>query len=319
MADNPIGGAEAAFLNLARALNAKGHDVTTLTSQAGWWHELRVQSLDTPRDFACDMFIASRSTRLLPLTRHARKGVFWVHNPATYLAKARNLLKLWRYQPMLITTSAYQRRTVPLPLRWLPAQTIPHGLDAVYLNAPSRQPPPPVAVFTSQPQRGLEWLFTLWRKHIINQCPNAQLWAFTGYQKDAVNSAIMARIRANNHSLEQDGIFIKPPVPAKELAHVLLGARVMLYPSDKGETFCLAAAEAQACGVPLVTRPIGCLPERVVDGKTGFVCRDDDAFAKAAVRLLNDDAHWQACHDATRTAQTHHSWETVADRFLALA
>ena len=70
----------------------------------------------------------------------------------------------------------------------------------------------------------------------------------------------------------------------------------MLYRGDPGETFCLALAEAQAMGVPAVVTPLGSVGERVVDGVTGRVVRDDDSFVAAAIAALRDDALWRRWH-----------------------
>ena len=48
-------------------------------------------------------------------------------------------------------------------------------------------------------------------------------------------------------------------------------ADVFLIPSGS-ETFGLAALEAMACNVPIVSSNIGGLPELNVDGETGFLC-----------------------------------------------
>jgi len=108
------------------------------------------------------------------------------------------------------------------------------------------------------------------------------------------------------------------PVGRTELAAVLSGARVMLYRGDPGETFCLALAEAQAMGVPAIVQPLGSAPERVIDGMTGRVAEDDDAFATAAIAALRDDALWRQWHLAALATQGGSSWDAVAGRFEAL-
>jgi glycosyltransferase involved in cell wall biosynthesis len=70
--------------------------------------------------------------------------------------------------------------------------------------------------------------------------------------------------------------------------------------------------------VPAVVQPIGCVAERVVDGKTGFVTRDDDAFAAAAIRLLSDDALWRAQSTAARAIQRGWGWNEAAAAFEGL-
>ena len=105
---------------------------------------------------------------------------------------------------------------------------------------------------------------------------------------------------------------------AQQLAAALSGARVMLYRGDPGETFCLSLAEAQAMGVPAVVQPLGSVAERVIDGMTGRVAEDDDAFAPAAIAVLRDDELWRQWHRAALAHQRGSSWDEVAARFEAL-
>ena len=60
----------------------------------------------------------------------------------------------------------------------------------------------------------------------------------------------------------------------------------IVLPSDEGETWGLVINEAMACGLPaIVSTHVGCGPDLVVDGKTGFKyeCKD---IAKLAERLI---------------------------------
>ncbi len=67
-------------------------------------------------------------------------------------------------------------------------------------------------------------------------------------------------------------------------------ADLFLLPSAK-ESFGLAALEAMACGVPVVSSNAGGLPEVNIDGETGFLCdiSDWEAMATKALLLLEDE------------------------------
>jgi glycosyltransferase involved in cell wall biosynthesis len=114
------------------------------------------------------------------------------------------------------------------------------------------------------------------------------------------------------------GVRLHTPVGRELLALVLAGARVMLYRGDPGETFCLALAEAQAMGVPAVVQPLGSVVERVIEGQTGRVAADDNAFAEAAIALLRNDDLWRRYHRAALAKQGGLSWDAVAAQFEAL-
>ena len=63
--------------------------------------------------------------------------------------------------------------------------------------------------------------------------------------------------------------------------------------------------------------PIAAVPERVVDGVTGFVHGDPQQFADAAVSILSDDALWRRQHEAALKLQQGLSWDDHAARFEA--
>lgn len=74
-----------------------------------------------------------------------------------------------------------------------------------------------------------------------------------------------------------------------QIEEVLSVADLFLMPSEK-ESFGLAALEAMACEVPVISTNVGGLPELMIDGKTGFMCNvgDIDEMADKALVILND-------------------------------
>jgi glycosyltransferase involved in cell wall biosynthesis len=320
----PLGGAETAFVALAEALAARGHRVearnrcrAAVAHKGVCWAPL---SGDFPH--ACDLYIANRSHRVIGLVRRAGRRVLWLHNPAFYLKKPRNLWRLARYRPTLVVTGAYHAKTVP---RWLPSggcEIIPYGVLDHFRGAPPREPPPPLAIFTSNPLRGLDWLLDLWVERIKPAVPAAELHVYAGGAVYGLAGTPRARrmeeVLARAGALGAFGVRRFAPVGRKELATALSGARVMLYRGDSGETFCLALAEAQAMGVPAVVEPLGSTPERVIDGVTGRVAGDDGAFAASAIALLRDDGLWRRWHLAALECQRGRSWDAVSAQFEAL-
>jgi glycosyltransferase involved in cell wall biosynthesis len=321
----PLGGAEAAFLTVAEALAARGHHVKVrnrcaapLTHQGVDWAPLGTRMSD-----ACDLYIANRGHRLIGLMPHAARRLFWIHNPGTYLRKARYVRELWRHRPVVITTGRYHASTVPW---WMPSggrTVIPYALQEEFRHAtPLDQAPPPRAIFTSNPLRGLDWLLELWESRIHPALPQAELHLYCGpgvYGAAGEKHAVaMSNVLARADALAGKGVRRFAPLPRNALIAALRGARVMLYRGDPGETFCLAVAEAQALGLPAVVQPIGSLPERVQNGITGFIAPDADDFARHAIALLSDDALWRRQHEAALRLQRGLSGDEVAQRFEAL-
>ena len=74
------------------------------------------------------------------------------------------------------------------------------------------------------------------------------------------------------------------------IEEVLSLADLFLLTSEK-ESFGLAALEAMACEVPIISSDAGGIPEVNIHGVTGYVSKigDVDDMAKNAISLLEDD------------------------------
>ncbi|MBV9522799.1 MAG: glycosyltransferase [Alphaproteobacteria bacterium] len=321
----PLGGAESALAALAEALAQRGHEVTAFNNCAAPldYRGVRWRPIGCGVPDRADLYIANRGDKLLRLVPRARRTLFWIHNPARYLLKWRYLSKLARRRPVIVFSGAIHAASYP---RWAPAGdrvVIPLGIsEAFRTTMPAAAPPPPRAVFTSNPLRGLDWLLDRWVGAIRPAVPQAELHVFSGARTygalGARKEAAMAPILERARALAGSGVVLRAPVARAALAEALGGMRVFLYRGDPGETFCLSAGEAQAMGVPGVVQDIGSLGERIDDGRTGFIARDDGAFADAAIRLLTDDALWQAQHAAALASKRAYGWPDAAAAFEKL-
>jgi glycosyltransferase involved in cell wall biosynthesis len=322
----PLGGAETAFVGLANALAARGHDVTVYNQvpspvdhRGVAWRPLRDGTPET-----ADLYIANRGDKLLRLVPRARRAIFWIHNPAGYLLKWRYQWKLALRRPLIVFSGASHAGTYP---RWACAggrAIIPYGVADLFRDAPPRRSaPPPRAVFASNPLRSLDWVLDVWENRIHPARPDAELHVFAGSATyggvGAAKAQGMAPVLERAAHLSKAGVVLRGPVPKAQLRAELATARVLLYRGDIGETFCLAVAEAQAMGVPAVVEDIACMAERVRDGETGYVTRGAGAFANAALRLLSDDGLWMACHRASLDRQRGWGWDQAAAAFERVA
>src|SRR6266567_144051 len=77
------------------------------------------------------------------------------------------------------------------------------------------------------------------------------------------------------------GVTVHQAVPRAALWAAMARAAVVLYPARWDEPFGMAAAEAQACGTPVVAFRRGGLGEVIMDGVTGFLVPPDDIQAAA--------------------------------------
>ncbi len=93
------------------------------------------------------------------------------------------------------------------------------------------------------------------------------------------------------------GVTVHDAVPRTALWAAMGRAAVVLYPVRWDEAFGMAAAEAQACGTPVVAFRRGALGEVIADGVTGFLVPPDDV--QAAVDAVGRTAgiSRSACRD----------------------
>lgn len=109
------------------------------------------------------------------------------------------------------------------------------------------------------------------------------------------------------------------PVPHGLVPDLYRAADVVMVPS-RSESFGLVAAEAQACGTPVVATRIGGLTDVVDDGSTGFLIDgwDPEDHAEAVLRFL-DDPELAAKMGASAVKWSRRfSWDATFRRYIEL-
>jgi glycosyltransferase involved in cell wall biosynthesis len=92
-----------------------------------------------------------------------------------------------------------------------------------------------------------------------------------------------------------------------ELVPLLSAADIMLMPSQS-ESFGLAALEAMACEVPVVSSSVGGLPELQIHGETGYIAEIGDIgrMARYTIELLTNDTRLAMFRRACRVRAVEH-------------
>ncbi|MEU4466133.1 D-inositol-3-phosphate glycosyltransferase [Streptomyces sp. NPDC024017] len=110
-----------------------------------------------------------------------------------------------------------------------------------------------------------------------------------------------------------DVVLFRPPVSQAELADWYRAATVLVMPSYS-ESFGLVAAEAQACGTPVIAAAVGGLPVAVQDGVSGVLVpghRPAD-YARALRRFADDPALSARMGAAAARHAESFGWDTAA-------
>jgi D-inositol-3-phosphate glycosyltransferase len=116
-----------------------------------------------------------------------------------------------------------------------------------------------------------------------------------------------------------DRITFVEPLPHRDLAVFYRAADLLVMPS-RSESFGLVAAEAQACGLPVVAASVGGIRYVVDDGWSGVLVDGHDPadFAAAIDRLLADPSERSRLSAGAIEKAESFSWEATADRLLEL-
>jgi glycosyltransferase involved in cell wall biosynthesis len=321
----PLGGTESSVIRLARELARRRHDVTVYSHcDAPIEHEgVQWRPLAGAAPRACDLYVAIQHPYLLGFVKRPRRRAIWVLWQPNHLKHYKQIWRMWLYRPIPVLTSLHQVRIYsPILPRREPHIVLPNGMPDDVRGRPALgAAPPPRAIFASNPQRGLRRLVEIWAEHILPRVPDAVLDVYGVHDirpgVDAWDVWSGTLLPAGMPPDVKQSVQVHPTATRRELIEAMRASRVMLYLGHKVEAFCLALAEAQALGVPAVVAPIAAVPERVIDGVTGFHRAEPATFADAAVALLTDIELWRRQHEACLRHQQGISWTEHAGRFEA--
>jgi N-acetyl-alpha-D-glucosaminyl L-malate synthase BshA len=115
--------------------------------------------------------------------------------------------------------------------------------------------------------------------------------------------------------LQKDVIFLGKQ---DGLADFLGAADIFLMPSQS-ESFGLAALEAMACGVPIISSSVGGLPELNIHNQTGFIAEigDIEQMAKYTLQLLqNEKKYGIFAKNARERAVQHFDTRLIVPHYL---
>ncbi len=319
------GGAEVAFVSLVESLAKLGLKVTVYNNciNEGHLYGVKWRKISNELNYEIfDVLVVNRGDKFLNFRKKCRNRIFWIHNPATYLLKYRYLSKLFFNKFKIVFSSKYHLKTYPW---WAPSKdriVIPYGIDDNLFKRKKRKSLNKHAIFTSNPMRGLDWLLDKWEKNIFPNCNSSKLNIFSGFETygkfGRKHSSEIKKILSKAESLKKKGVVLHKPIERKELFKKIESSRVFVYKGSKDETFCMAVAESQILGIPAVVCNYGCLSERVIDNKTGFVCSNDEEFSLNTINLLNDDALWKKMNKESLRKKNYFKWSDIAKEWLKI-
>jgi protein O-GlcNAc transferase len=323
-----LGGSQSGLCYLARRLAARGHRVTTLTGTREPGTVQGVTALghggDAARHLAGKSFDAVIALNDSGPASAYRAGlapgtpvILWTQHahdqPAMRGLGNRELAAQWH---MIVAISDWHRGKLIETFGLDPARVrVRRNAIAPAFEALAREPNPGPArlVYTSTPFRGLDVL--------LNVFPSVRE-AFPGTTLDVFSSLAVYQVAAKDdpfgplyeRARSLPGVTLRGSIPQKELAAGLARADILAYPSTFAETGCIAAMEALAAGLDVVSSRLGALPEatmgfgRLADidpvklGDEEFAGRYLEVLSGALDRRARARAEWDREREAAARA-----------------
>lgn len=147
--------------------------------------------------------------------------------------------------------------------------------------------------------------------------PDVQL-VVVGGPSGAGGATEMERMR-KRASAHDGAVTFVDPIPHFALADHYRAADALIVPS-RTESFGLVAAEAQACGLPVVAARVGGLGHAVVDGESGALIDgwDPALYRDVLYQILVDGEYRERLRKGALEWSERFSWEATANRFVEL-
>ncbi len=187
---------------------------------------------------------------------------------------------------------------------------IPNGVNTeVFRPMKVEKPQTPVVLFVGRlvERKGVDVLIRA--KRLVDKEIDCEFWVI-GKGRDEW------RFRSLAGSL---GVKVKfcGKVPNRELPRYYNLSDVVVVPSKERESFGIVAAEAMACGKPVVVSDVGGLPEVVEEGKEGIVVKrnNPEELARALIALLrNPDLRKKMGENGRKKSLKEFDWNRITDR-----
>lgn len=330
-----LGGSETAAIEMARELTRLGHRCVVYAEASGTFEGVEYRHHSSFHGARCDVFVASRAPWAVehfgPV--EAKLKLLWVHDIHCGAADAAMERRLLKFDRVLCLSAWHKGFFLSCYPTLHPDQVVVtrNGIDPARFKFAAEKTKS--MVFSSSPNRGLDFLLHNFHTQIRPKVPDAELHVYYGFD----TWETLARARGAQEEIaaierfktmlpplggSANGVFNHGKRPQPEVAAAYLRAKVWPYLTGFTETSCITAMEAMAAGAVPVYSVLAALPETV--GDRGIPLDNNDPgtpqkFCDLVCGLLNDGHGREAMAARARSyALTNLSWEALAKEWSAM-
>ncbi len=314
-----LGGSESAFIYVAQKFAERGHRVTAfcICSEEGRFDNVDYLHIDKWNRWCTrnksDLFICSRffhDVFLQPI--EAGVKVLWCHDlfmPESVAAMQRIINQI---DYIYCLSNYHMEETLKLfPHFGNKIRKMSNGVDINTIEriAGTISEKKHKIMYTSRPERGLEEAWEAYKK--FNDPDLEFLICFYNNPYVPLEGIYFDEIKA----YQERGFKVRfGSFGKEELCRHIAESKLVIYPPNFLEIFCISAVEAQACRTAYLTRPLAALAETV--GYTLLTETGADAFHAQMQRILNDNVFRKQLEQQGSEHVKGYTWDAVADRFI---
>jgi len=301
---NKIRGAENAIINLSKALSNLSHQVTIYNNcnndvkidNINWKNINNIQ-----KNMYYDLAISNNDIRLFDKVNASKKVLIShsIQSIEKFIRKGQFFAYI-KHKPKIALLGEYHKNNRNYLLRMFGSFVIDWAVDQIFLDSNiNNEINNNQAIFTSFSDRNLHLLINIWKNKIFTK-----------------NNKLKLLITPTHNDYSQFNITNREFGDKSKLISDISNSRIFLIPGHKAELYCIAAEEARELCVPIVTLGIGCLKERIIHGKTGFLAKNENEFADYTFKLFENDNLWKQMRHNLLSLRGSKNWQDIANKFL---
>jgi glycosyltransferase involved in cell wall biosynthesis len=331
-----LGGSETAGIQIAKALRDLGNEVTVFSECTGSntnegiydgveyiSHKKYVQ---IATNTSHDVNIISRRHELLRHPYKSKINILWNQDHAWLNQKEDLLRTIWNCDSLFTLTECHNNQQLkvwelPNEFSWIAG----NGVDLDLINDSIKDittRDPNKLIYASRPERGLDVLVTSIFPNLLKLRPSLKLYITTYDYFPPQIVQLWNRLQQFSKQFG-DSIVWLPPQKKEDLYRQFASSSLFLYPANHKEGYCIVAAEALACGLPIVANGIGALPE-IVPHDAGCLLQGYDSntniefqreFITRVLELLDNKNKWESASLSGKERAKTYDWKVNANKW----